>query len=116
MAKATTNQSKEPAANVKTCNSKEKTKVVPKDQAHVPKDQAHVPKAGPRNKRQASDGTDDDSTSNEEVPVACRRKKGKPSPEVVDEEVDDDFDEPEVEEVEGGDNGPTLGEESNEVP
>jgi hypothetical protein len=107
MAKATTNRSKEPAA--KTRNSKGKTKVVPKGQAHVPK-------AGPRNKRRASDGTDDDSTSNEEVPVARRRKKGKPSPEVVDEEVDDDFDEPEVEEVEGGDNGPTSGEESDEVP
>jgi hypothetical protein len=105
MAKAT-NRSKEPAA--RACNAKGKGKVVSKGQAHVPK-------AGLRNKRRASNGTDDDSTSNEEVPVARRRKKGKPSPEVVDEEVDDDYEEPEVEEVEGGDNGYALGEESNEV-
>jgi hypothetical protein len=95
MAKANTRQPREPAARAH------------KAKGNVPK--AHVPKAGNRNKRHASDGTDDDSASNEEVVMPRRRKKAKPAQAV--EEVDDDFNEPEIEVVESD----GLGEESNEV-
>lgn len=74
------------------------------------KPKARAPKEVISNKRQASE--EDNTTSDEEILVARRRKKSRRALEA--DEVDDEFDEPEIEVVDDNDDGPSE-KDSNEV-
>ena len=75
------------------------------------KSKAQAPKAAIRNKRQASED-DNDRTSDEDIPVARRRKKSRRALEA--DEVDDDVDVPNIEVVED-DDSPSEKDDSNKV-
>ena len=57
---------------------------------------------------------DNNSSSNEEICITHCHKKAKWSTN-ADKEIDDEFEELDIKEVEDEDNGPISGEESNEV-